>query len=76
MAKPWPYTTVEQLNEAGYHLVRELRCRGKGAGGSCDLLLHFYSTPEGKEIPLNPQTLMPHHSTCPDVLLFRKGKKK
>lgn len=74
MREPWPYTTVEQLSKAGYTFARASRCSGIHKGGTCNLPIHFYNTPEGREIPLNPQTLMPHHATCTDVALFRKPR--
>lgn len=76
MGTPWPYASVAQLKTAGYKFDRISRCRRKYLGGVCNALLHWYITPDGKKIPIDPQSLLPHHSTCPDVEVFRKERQE
>lgn len=67
-----PLGTHEELRADGYVYAYTRRCNGQGCGAE----IEFWKTPNGKWIPLNPETLTPHHATCPDVDRFRRKKKK
>lgn len=75
MSKPWPYTTVAHLETAGYKFDRLSRCTGKYKGGTCNALIHWYTTPDGKKMPIDPQTIQPHWSSCPDSQIFNRRKR-
>lgn len=63
----WNYQTPEELKAAGYAYQDSSRCRG----ARCRAEIEWWKTPRGKLIPLDPDTLQPHHSTCPDAKEFR-----
>lgn len=60
----WPYTSDGDLVKAGYEFVEKGRCRG----AHCEV---GWRTPKKKMIPLDPGTMKPHWSTCPDARSFR-----
>lgn len=60
----FPKTDTE-LTQQGYEFESKTRCRGCGAE------IEFWLTPNGKHIPLDPGTLEPHWSTCPNAKDFR-----
>ena len=67
MAK-WPYKTEAELVAAGYVFKNDARCKG------CDAMIEWWETRNGKMIPLDKETLVPHFSTCPKVDRFRGEK--
>lgn len=68
MTKPWPYRTDADLRAAGYVYERTRRCYGK----TCGAEIEEWRTPNGKMMPIDPGTMQPHWSTCPDAQDFRK----
>lgn len=63
---PFP-KTEDELAKAGYEYEGTRKC----SGPTCDVLLAWYRTPNGKRIPLEEGTLEPHFAKCPDVKRFR-----
>ena len=66
----WPYKTDEDLRAAGYVFENTGICRGE----TCRQQVEWWLTPKQKHIPLDPGTMQPHWSTCPDAPNFRKDK--
>jgi hypothetical protein len=64
--KSWPYETPEELTAAGYEFVNAARCRGP----NCGAMIEWWTTPNGKKMPLDPDTMGPHWATCPDQKHF------
>lgn len=62
---PFPKTDTD-LKAAGYEYDGTSRCRG------CHAEIEWWRTPKGRAIPLNPGTLEPHWSDCPNAKDFRK----
>lgn len=63
--------TKEQLIAKGYRLERQSVCRGP----NCGQMIEWWTTPNGKFVPLNPKTYQPHWSNCPDSGQLRKEQK-
>lgn len=57
--------TETGLREQGY------KFSGSGNCKSCKAELAWYETPNGKAIPLDEGTLLPHWTTCPDADKYR-----
>jgi hypothetical protein len=68
--KRWPYETPEELTAAGYTFWNKSRC----SGPTCGAEIEWWKTPAGKSMPLDPDTLEPHFSSCLDAAKFRKGR--
>ena len=68
MAK-WNHNSREELEAAGYRYEGAGICKGE----SCGRLIEWWRTPKGKTIPLDPDTLEPHWSTCVNAKEFRKS---
>lgn len=64
----WDYKSREELEGDGYSFQNTSRCRG----ANCKAEIDWWKTPKGKFIPLNPDTLEPHWSTCQDHKEFRE----
>jgi hypothetical protein len=64
----WNYSSTEELEADGYTFLNESRCRG----AKCGAMIAWWQTPKGNRIPLDPDTLEPHFSTCPDRQEFKK----
>jgi hypothetical protein len=66
---PFPKTESE-LAAQGYVFENRARCRAE----SCQAEIEWWLTPKGKRIPLDPCTMEPHWSTCPESGKFRRDK--
>ena len=66
---PFPKGESELL-AAGYKYEAAGRCKST----KCNREIAWYTTPKGRLIPLNKETLEPHFATCADVEHFRRGK--
>ena len=64
----WPYHNDTELNRAGYKFDRMGICRGK----DCSKKIEWWLTPKDKWMPLDPGTMEPHWTTCPNQKDFRK----
>jgi len=64
--------TKEGLEAAGYRYAGSKVCRGP----NCGVRMEIWNTPAGRQLPLDPVTLVPHFGTCPDRDLFKKGAKR
>ncbi len=62
----WPYSTDKELTKAGYRFDSRGRCLGP----NCRAEIEWWITPRQKRIPLDPGTMQPHWSTCPDADAF------
>src|SRR5262245_43640364 len=62
--------TLDALRHAGYRFSGEAHCKG------CAARIEWWTTPEGKHIPLDVdgEKVTPHWSTCTQAHLFRKEK--
>jgi hypothetical protein len=56
----------QDLEKAGFSFEVEGRCRGK----DCRAVIHWWRTPKGRRIPLNPDCTL-HFSTCRNQADFR-----
>jgi len=68
----WPYDSPEKLREAGYHFDGWGQCRAP----ECRARLHFYVTPKGKRMPMDPETCQPHWASCKAVQRFKRPAEK
>jgi len=68
LTMPFPETRAG-MEAAGYRFDSIGQCRG----ARCHADLHWWVSPKGKRIPMNPD-LTPHHATCPDVAQFRPSR--
>lgn len=59
-------TTRAELEAAGYRFDTAGECRGN----RCKSEMHWWWTPKGTRIPLNPDG-SPHWATCPDAAQFK-----
>lgn len=66
----WNFSTTEELEAAGYRFLNESRC----SGPTCGATISWWETPNGKRMPLDPDTLGPHWGSCPDRDQFKKGR--
>lgn len=64
---PFP-TSESALLDSGYQFQKLGRCKG------CGRDIEWWWTPRGKHMPLDPGTLEPHWSTCPQADDFRRGR--
>jgi hypothetical protein len=64
----WPYHNDSELNAAGYELDSVSKCWGK----DCGQTIEWWVTPNGKKMPIDPETKKPHFGTCPNLKEFRK----
>lgn len=62
--------TMEGLKKAGYEFTNEKRC----SSIKCGEPILWFTTPNGKPMPITKATMEPHWSTCPDAPSFRKRK--
>jgi hypothetical protein len=62
------YGSREELEADGYRYSGSSRCNGT----TCGAEIHWYITPHEKKLPLNPDTLEPHWTTCPNTEEFRR----
>lgn len=62
---PFPKTDTE-LAARGYTFDGKAHCKG------CNAEIEWWTTPKNKHIPLDPGTLVPHWSTCPNAKEFRR----
>lgn len=60
-------TTLDGLAKAGYERLGEGVCRGEDCGAE----VIWFSTPNGKKIPLDSATLDFHPAECPNADDFR-----
>jgi hypothetical protein len=65
---PWPHHSHGDLVYAGFKFEKSKHC----IGPHCGMLIHWYTTPKGKLIPLDQKTFVPHFATCPDRALFAR----
>jgi len=61
-------STIEELRKAGYRFDGESDCKG------CGVAIEWWITPNGKKMPVDHGTAMPHWKTCPQAELFRKER--
>ena len=64
-------TSRDELEAAGYSYDKVGVCRGR----DCRATIHWWWTPKGHRIPLNPDCA-PHHATCKNEAEFRRAKDK
>ncbi len=62
----WPYHTDGDLKAAGFVFVEKGKCRGQ----HCHAEIEWWRTPRQKMMPIDPGTMAPHWSTCPDSKNF------
>jgi hypothetical protein len=62
--------TEKELREQGYRFHKQGKCNGP----NCRADIEWWDTPANKQIPLDPGTMLPHWSTCPDADRFRRAK--
>jgi len=62
--------TRPELEDAGFTFDTVGRCRGV----RCKADLHWWFTPKGKRIPLDPDGT-PHWATCVDQAQFKKPRR-
>lgn len=64
----FPKTDTE-LRERGYQLNGTSLCKG------CNAKIDWWTTPNGKHIPMDSGTVEPHWNTCPKAKEFRREGK-
>lgn len=60
--------TLGELTAAGYEHEGTANCK------ACKAPIEWWSTPNGKKIPMDHGTATPHWSTCPNADDFRRPK--
>lgn len=64
----WPYTTFDELDNAGYRLIEHTRCQAR----SCAVRISLYRAPNGHRIAINYDKPTPHSDTCKDPEYFAR----
>jgi len=68
----WFYTSAGELEAAGYRRLARARCKFD----ACRAVIHWWEAPDGRKIPLDPDTLTPHRRTCPGISRPRRRGKR
>lgn len=64
---PFP-KTEDEFREQGYVYDGSGLCRG------CSVKIDWWYTPDNKRMPVDPDTMKPHWSTCPNAKDFKRKK--
>jgi len=68
--RPWEFKSHEQLVQAGYIWKGYGACRESG----CRRAILFYRNPNGKLVPVDPETFELHFATCEKRVRAKREK--